>query len=288
MKFIDIHTHTQFVAFDEDREEVMARAEEAEVGQIVVGTQRDTSQAAIHLARTYPHTYATVGLHPIHTAKSYHDEEELGGGEAARAFSSRGEVFDVSNYREIAQDPKTVAIGECGLDYFRIDKDTKDKQVVAFETQIALANEVQKPLMLHIRDGRTSKDSTGDAYRDALQILKRDAKVRGNVHFFAGSIEIAREFLEMGFTLSFTGVVTFTHDYDEILRFAPLDMIMAETDAPYVAPVPYRGKRNEPSYVKEIVQAIATARAEDPETFRQTLLTNAIRTFNLPTSIPTP
>jgi len=281
MKFIDIHTHTQFVAFDEDRSEVMARAEEAEVGQIVVGTQKDTSQSAVHLARTYPYTWATVGLHPIHTAKSYHDEEELGGGEAARAFSSRGEDFDVSNYRKLAEDPKTVAIGECGLDYFRIDKDTKDKQVVAFEAQIALANEVQKPLMLHIRDGRTSKDSTGDAYRDALQILKRDAKVRGNVHFFAGGWETAKAFLDFGYTISFTGVVTFSRDYDEVIRKVPIDMLMSETDSPYVTPVPYRGKRNESYYVQEIVSALAEIRGEKIEDFGQKMVANARRMFSL-------
>ncbi|PIR44428.1 MAG: hypothetical protein COV10_04800 [Candidatus Vogelbacteria bacterium CG10_big_fil_rev_8_21_14_0_10_51_16] len=297
-KFIDIHTHSQFVAFDEDREVVMRRAEEAEVGQIVVGTQKDTSQAAVALANAYSDTWATIGLHPIHTACSHHDTAELGGGEAAKAFASRGEVFDYAYYKALALDPKVVGIGECGLDYYRqttisadnrtrigMDsawREERERQMEAFEAQIALANEVGKPLMLHIRDGKTSKESTGEAYRDALATLKRTAKVAGNVHFFAGTTEIAKQFLDLGFTISFTGVITFTHDYDEVIRFIPLDMLQAETDSPYVAPMPHRGKRNEPAYVTEIVKRIAEIKGLHLEESRLALLHNARRVWRLP------
>lgn len=106
--------------------------------------------------------------------------------------------------------------------------------------------------MLHIRNNPESKEL--NAYSDALEILKEHAKVKGDVHFFAGTLEDAKMFVDFGFTLSFTGVVTFTHDYDEVVRQTPLDMIMSETDSPYITPVPYRGKRNEPVYVIEVVK----------------------------------
>ena len=162
-----------------------------------------------------------------------------------------------------------MGIGECGLDYFRLSEETKKKQYNAFEEQIALSQEVGKPLMLHIRN----------AYDDALAILKKNPGAKGNVHFFAGSWEIARQFLDIGFTLSFTGVVTFTRDYDDVIKNTPLDMIMSETDSPYVAPVPHRGKRNESLYVAEVVKRIAEVRGEDVEMVRAALAQNARRVF---------
>ena len=126
--------------------------------------------------------------------------------------------------------------------------------------------------MLHIRN----------AYDDALEILKAHAKVKGDTHFFAGDWSTAKKFLDFGFTLSFTGVLTFTHDYDEVVKNAPLDMLLSETDAPYVTPVPHRGKRNEPSLVTEVVRAIAHIRGEEIETVTSQLAANASRVFNIP------
>ncbi len=269
MKYFDAHTHTNFVAYDEDREEVMKRSLDAGVGMNVVGTQIDTSRTALELARRYDDVWATIGLHPTHTSKSYHDTKELG--EGGREFTSRGEVFDMNAYREMGKDPKVIAIGECGLDYYRLTEDTKKTQQDAFVQQIELANSLGKPLMLHVRE----------AYEDSLEILKTHAKVRGDVHFFAGDWNIARQFLDLGFTLSFTGVVTFTHDYDEVVRNAPLDMLLSETDAPYITPVPYRGKRNEPAYVTEVVKAIAGIRGEDSDMVGLQLMANAARVFSI-------
>ena len=271
MKYFDAHTHVHFAAFDEDREAVFARAKEAEVGMLLVGTQKDTSAAAVMAAETHEGVWAAVGLHPIHTSKSFHDVKELGEGghPPAGGFTSRGESFDISNYEQLAHQPKVVAIGECGLDYYRLDEGTKELQREAFIAQIELANHVGKPLMLHIRN----------AYEDALEILKAYAKVNGNVHFFAGTWDIARQFLELGFTLSFTGVITFTRDYDDVVRNTPLDMLLSETDAPYVAPVPFRGKRNEPIHVREVVAQIARIRGEDEQKVQETLLKNAKRVF---------
>ncbi len=271
MKYFDAHTHVNFVAYKDDREDTIARAKEAEVGMNVVGTQFDTSKSAVELAEKYDHVWATIGLHPIHTAKSYHDEKELG--EGGKEFTSRGEVFDATAYEKLGQSKRVIAIGECGLDYYRVDESTKDVQVKAFVEQIELANKLEVPLMLHIRN----------AYEDALEVIKAHAQVRGDVHFFAGDWAVAKKFLDLGFTLSFTGVLTFTHDYDEVVKNAPLDMLLSETDAPYVTPVPYRGKRNESSYVPEVVKAIARIKGEDEQAVAEQLMENARRVFRLHT-----
>lgn len=268
-KYFDAHTHTNFVAYNDDREAVILRAKEAEVAMNVVGTQKDTSEDAVVLAEKYDNVYATIGLHPIHTSKSYHDVKELG--EGGKEFTSRGEKFDASVYEEMGKSKRVIAIGECGLDYFRNDESTKDVQKQAFIEQIELANKLGKPLMLHIRD----------AYDDALEVLKAHAKVKGDVHFFAGNWETGKKFLDFGFTLSFTGVLTFTQDYDEVVRNAPLDLLLSETDAPYVTPEPFRGKRNEPAHVREVVRAIARIRGDDEEKVTLQLAENARRVFSL-------
>ena len=269
MNYYDCHTHVNFVAFKDDSDATIKRAQEAGVGMIVVGTQYDTSADSVRVAESHDDVYAAIGLHPIHSTKSYHDEKELG--EGGKEFTSRGEEFDAEKYFALGQSPKVVAIGECGLDYYRLEEDTKKKQEATFVQQIELANRLQKPLMLHIRN----------AYDDALAVLKAHAQVKGDVHFFAGDWNIAKQFLDFGFTLSFTGVLTFAREYDEVIKNAPLDMLLSETDAPYVAPKPYRGKRNEPAYVVEVVKAIAEIRGEPFEMVREQLAANARRVFGL-------
>ncbi|MDQ5922455.1 MAG: hypothetical protein QG644_163 [Patescibacteria group bacterium] len=277
-KYIDIHSHVNFQAFDEDRDAVIKRALESDTWVINVGTQIDTSRKAVEMTNEYEEgVYAIIGLHPIHTGASYHDEKELG--EGGKEFTSRGEVFSKDDYRTLLQNKKVVAIGECGLDYYRCDKESIEKQKEAFIAQIELANEFNKPLMLHIRNN--PQDKTYDAYLDSLELLKKHAKVKGDVHFFAGNLEHAKAFNDFGFTLSFTGVITFTSDYDEIIKNTPLNMIMTETDSPYVTPVPYRGKRNEPSYVREVVKKIAKVKGLEEEEVAQAVIDNAKRVFTL-------
>jgi TatD DNase family protein len=277
-KYIDIHSHVNFTAFDEDRDEVIRRALNNDTWVINVGTQIDTSKSAVELANKYKEgVYAIVGLHPIHTGASYHDVKELGEGEAE--FTSRGEIFDKNIYRELLKDKKVVAIGECGLDYYRCDEESIEKQKKAFIGQIELANEFNKPLMLHIRNN--PKDKIYNAYTDTLELLKKYSKVKGDVHFFAGNWQEAKAFLDFGFTLSFTGVITFTHDYDEVIRNTPLNMIMSETDSPYVAPVPYRGKRNEPVYVKEVVKRISEIKNLPEAEVAEAIMANAKRVFGI-------
>ncbi|MDE2038056.1 MAG: TatD family hydrolase [Patescibacteria group bacterium] len=270
IKRIDIHSHLNFSAFDADRDAVARRALDAGTAFITVGTQLDTSRKAIELAEAYPEgAYAIVGLHPIHTSASFHDAAELG--EGGMEFSSRGERFDPAPYRELLKHPKAVGVGEVGLDHYRLEGDTRALQREAFEAQIDLANEAGKPLMLHIRE----------AYEDALAVLKDRARVKGNVHFFAGTTEQARRFLDLGFTLSFTGVITFARQYAELVEYVPLDMMHAETDCPFVAPVPHRGARNEPAFVSFVTEKIAALKKLPVADVEKALVANAHRLFGI-------
>lgn len=281
MKYIDIHAHTNFAAYETDREAVIARARENGVVIINVGTQLDTAKKTVELATLHDNCYAIIGLHPIHTTSCHHDEQELG--EGNKEFVSRGEIFDVHAYRELAQNnPKVVGFGECGLDYYRNDENTKTEQEKAFRAHIELALELDMPLMLHVRASK----GTMDAYIDVLKILheyKKEAgeKLRGDVHFFAGTIEIAQQFLDIGFDMSFTGVITFAKEYVKLVKFVPLDRMHAETDCPYVTPVPHRGTRNEPAYVIEVVKKIAEIKGESIENVAAQLAKNAERLFGV-------
>lgn len=246
--------------YDEDREAVLASMHAAEVGGLIVGTDRDSSEKAIALADGKT-LFASVGLHPNYVPEEY----------------------SPSIYRGIATDEKVVAIGECGLDFFRPEdaEAAKAKQKEVFAAHIALAAETGKPLMIHARPSK----GTMDAYEDALDMLeaaKREhPSLSGNFHFFVGDVSIAERIVRLGFTCSFTAVLTFTGDYDEVVRSLPLGSILTETDAPYVAPAPNRGKRNDPLAVREVVKAIARIRGEGEEEVREAVLGNARRLFSL-------
>lgn len=277
-RYIDAHAHMNFTAYDEDRDEVIQRALDNDVWMINVGTKEKTSKEAVAMANKYKEgVYTIIGLHPVHTNKSFHDKEEIG--EEGTPFTSSGEVFDYDFYKELTKDPKVVGIGECGLDYFRIDGDEniyKERQVDAFTKQIELALEADLPLMIHCRN----------AYTDTLDILdsyKKEAgdKLRGDFHFFAGNLNETKRILDLGFTMSFTGVVTFTSDYDELIKYLPIDRILSETDCPYVTPKPYRGERNEPSHVREVVKKIAEIKGLDQEKTEKQLVENIRNMFKL-------
>ncbi len=260
--YIDIHCHPNLPEFDSDRQEVLARMADAQVAGIVVGTRLDTSYLAVEIAGSHDHLWAIIGQHP-------NDIED---------------TFDADSFRNMITHPRVVGVGECGYDFFRTEKTwehmaTQEKN---FRAHIELALEYDKPLMLHLRASK----GTQDAYEAALTTLqeyKADAgeRLRGDVHFFAGSVDIARRFLDLGFYISFTGVLTFTHDYDEVVRATPLDRILAETDAPYAAPVPYRGGRCEPQHVIEVYKKIAEIKELDPELVRVQILKNAQALFGV-------
>lgn len=276
-KYIDAHAHMNFAAYDKDRDEVITRTLESGTWMINVGTKKETSQKVVDLAEQYDEgVYGIVGLHPIHTNKSFHDKEELG--EEGSAFTSKGEDFDYDFYKTLTTHPKVVGIGECGLDYFRNgdEEDFVERQKKAFESQVELAIETDLPLMIHCREAY-------DDVLDILEIYKKEAggKLRGDFHFFAGDTSIAKRILDLDFTLSFTGVITFAKEYEELVKFTPIDRILSETDCPYVTPVPHRGERNEPAYVSEVVKKIAEIKAMDVEKTGEQLVKNCRNMFSL-------
>ena len=278
MNFIDTHAHLNLSAFKEDVDVVAQKCADESVAVINVGTKESTSTRAVELAAQYGHCYAIVGLHPIQTSPASHDEEELG--EGGHPFVSKGEEVNKDFYLELAKQPKVVGIGECGFDYYHTTPDSYETQEKAFITQIEIANETNLPLMIHTRRPKPGEQSpTGrSAYKDVYETLNQYAKVPFNVHFYAGTYEEAKAFFSIGGTISFTGVITFAKDYEEIVKNVPLELIHGETDCPYVAPVPYRGKRCEPWMVQEVYKKIATIHGEDEEKVREQLIQNA-RTF---------
>lgn len=230
--FIDTHTHLDDARYNDDREAMIARARETGVEAFVsIGCDLTTSQAAVSLADHYPFVYASVGVHP-HEVKHIQDE-----------------WYD--EFRQLAKNKKVVAYGEIGLDYhynYSSPKEQRDR----FREQIQLARELRLPLIIHTRE----------AQEDTIAILKEEnaSEVGGVFHCFSGDAWLAKEGLELGFYLSFSGILTFQNAaaLREIAKQTPLNRVLIETDCPYLTPVPYRGKRNEPAYVSKVAQQLAS------------------------------
>jgi TatD DNase family protein len=254
MRLIDTHCHLNTTAAYPDLGEVLARAREAGVEKmLVVGIDRGSTPEALRFAIAYSEIYAIVGVHP----------------NSAAGFGDR----EMAEVREWLQAPKTVGIGETGLDYHHQDA-SKDDQARAFEWHLDLAAETGLPLSIHCRE----------AYDDLLAILeRRGGPYRGVLHCFGGTVSHAERAITLGFHLGVDGPVTYkkADDLREVIRQVPLDRLLLETDCPYLPPVPHRGKRNEPSYLPLIAQAVADARAEPLETVAEATTRNAINLFGL-------
>lgn len=277
MPLIDTHCHLNFNAYKADLDAVIQRTLTEGLRVINVGTQRDTSKAAVDLAQQYPGKFfASVAIHPVHLHSQHVDEEES-------SFLTREETFDHAYYKQLAQQPCVVAIGECGLDYYRIPEGI-DEQVFmqqqkdVFLQHIQLAQEVDKPLILHVR---TKKDDPQGAYHDILEVLQRANYTRGVVHCYTGDLDMAKKFLDAGLMLSFTGIITFPNAKQllDVVKYTPLDRLMVETDAPYLAPQQFRGKRNEPLFVQYVAQKIAEVKSLSYEDVEQQTTKNAEHFF---------
>ncbi|KKT79904.1 MAG: Hydrolase, TatD family [Parcubacteria group bacterium GW2011_GWF2_44_8] len=278
---IDTHTHLNLPAFAEDREEVLARTLADQVAHINIGTTEKTSKLAVEIADANEGSWAIIGLHPIQAAPGSEDEDEDDRG--GTPAPTGGEAFNSDFYRTLAKSSKVVGIGECGYDYYHTPKDSFAVQEEAFVAQIQLANELGLPLMIHTRGPQPGEESpTGrSVYEDVYQTLKQYSKVPGNIHFYAGTLPEAEKFFELGFTVSFTGVITFAKMYEDLVRAIPLTHMHAETDSPYVSPVPYRGQRCEPRYVAEVVKKIAEIKQLPLEEVQEQLLLNAERLYKI-------
>jgi TatD DNase family protein len=254
---IDTHCHVDQGRFDDDRATVLDRARAAGVARMVnVGCDVLSSERSLGLACTHADVWATVGIHP-------HEAKDAG-------------AFDDALLK-LANHDRCVAIGECGLD-FHYNHSPADVQRDVFARQIAVARRARKPLVLHIRSG-----SGGDAFSQALDVLEQEQArdVSGVFHCFTGSLEEARRALDIGFMLSLPGVVTFAQngELSDVARMVPADRVVVETDAPFLAPVPCRGKRNEPAYVQHTAAFVAGVRGQQVADFVEQTGRNALALF---------
>ncbi|WP_042479102.1 TatD family hydrolase [Bacillus ndiopicus] len=253
--FIDTHVHLNAEQYDNDLQQVIDRAIEAKVEKmVVIGFDRKTIERAMQLVEKYDFIYAVIGWHPVDAIDCTEQDLEW--------------------IEELAAHPKVVGIGETGLDYYW-DKSPKDVQEFWFRKQIKLAQKLNLPIIIH------NRDATGDVVR----ILREEnaATVGGIMHCFGGSVETARECINMNFMISLGGPVTFKNARQpkEVAKEIPLEHLLIETDAPYLAPHPYRGKRNEPSYVTLVAEEIARQKEVSLEEVANVTTANAIRFFKL-------
>jgi len=248
---IDTHAHLDFKVFDNDREEVIERAFKGGVEKIInIGTNLESSRKSIALAENYRNIYASVSLHPIDVEK---------------------EEFDFETWLKLAQHKKVVAIGETGFDFYH--KSDKKKQKEIFKYLIEIACKVKKPLILHSRE----------ADEEVLEIIKNSKlpPMPGVVHCFSRDFDTAEKFLDLGFLISYTGNITYNEERANSVSKIPLDKIMVETDCPFMAPAPLRGKRNEPLYVKYVAEKIAEIKKISFEEVADTTTENAKKLFVL-------
>lgn len=254
MLLVDTHAHLNVKAFDEDRDEVIQRARDVGITRIVnIGFNRETIPESLALAEEYDFIYTAIGWHP-------QDVSDMKEG-------------DLAWIESLCDHPKVVGIGEIGLDYYW-DTSTKEVQQTVFREQIRLARKLQLPIIIHNRE----------AHGDVVRILKEEgaAEVGGIMHCFSGSWEIARECLDMNFYISFAGPVTFKNAKKpkEVLAKTPLDRLLIETDCPYLTPHPYRGKRNESSYVRYVAEAAAEIKGVTVAEISEITTRNALQVFS--------
>lgn len=268
----DTHCHLDFNKFDEDRESVIQRAIESGLERILIpGLDLESSQAAIELAELYPHIYAAVGFHPTDLDK----------------FSEK--AFE--EVKELATHPRVVAIGEIGIDYYWVkEREERAFQVEILRRQLAFAASINKPVILHMRE---EEDAWfGQASIDLLAILTEWyknlqeqghllAEKPGVLHSFNGNLETAQKAIALNFYIGVTGPVTYKNAEEkrQIIRQLPLEQLLIETDAPFLTPVPHRGKRNEPAFVAYIADKIAEIHMTTREQVAEITTTNAARLF---------
>jgi TatD DNase family protein len=277
---IDTHAHVNFNAYKEDGDEVIGRALDNGVWMINVGAQYSTSRRAVEYAEKYKEgVYAIVGLHPIHVYQGA-QEKDWDGTISEREF----EEFNEEKYRKLLENPKTVAMGEIGLDYVEgMNQEMKDKQKDALLRQLDLARQMDKPIVFHCRK----------AYDDLVELLEMfnlgcahcphacAPSLKGVLHCFMGRWSQAEKLMEMGFYFGFNGLITYARDYDKVIKNLPLEKILLETDCPYLTPVPHRDERNEPVYVKYVAEKIAEIKGIKFEQVTEQTTKNARELFGI-------
>ncbi len=247
MNIFDAHAHYDDEAFDEDRETVIGELKaNGVIGVLNCGAAYEGALASVEFAEKYDIFYAAVGIHPEHADTV---DEDM-----------------ISKLREMSGRKKVKAIGEIGLDYFWKENPSRDIQLKAFRMQMELARELSIPVIIHDRD----------AHHDTLMVMKEFPEVTGEVHCFSGSAEFARECIKIGYYIGVTGVVTFKNAKKiiKVVEETPLNRLILETDSPYMAPVPYRGKRNRSEYIKEIIEKTAEIKGYTEEFIANAVISN--------------
>lgn len=282
---VDSHCHIHFNAYKDDYADIARSAVAEDVWMITIGTQKDTSKNGIDVAHEIGEgLWCTIGLHPNHLFSVYIDEDE-------HPFMTREEDFDYDYYKQLGQSSdKVVAIGECGLDYYRMpearnEHEIKEKQERVFRQHLDLCEELNLPAVLHIRDAHDETLVILKEYVDAGKLQRK-----GVVHCFTSGAEHAKQYVALGFMVSFTGIITFPakkkSPYEQealwdAVRAVPLEMLMVETDAPYLTPIPHRGERNVPQHVKFVAEKVAELKEVSFEEVAEQTTNNAIRLFGL-------
>lgn len=280
----DAHAHINFNAFKDDADEVIKRSLETGVFMINVGSQYETSKRAVEYAKKYEGVFAAIGLHPIHVSltPTLSLNRERGQGR-------EGEEFDFQKYLELARNPKVVAIGEMGLDYYHIEKGSgvekvKDKQKQVFLEGIKLSNAVQKPMIIHCREApQNSRRIAGQAYDDLLEILKDNPIYKkGVIHCFVGNLKTAKEFISLGYKIGLNGIITYSESYDRLIKEISINDILLETDCPYLTPRPLsKNERNEPANVKYVAEKISHLKNTSIKEVKMATTRNAKEVFGI-------
>lgn len=281
---IDTHSHLNFKAYDVDREKVIKRIQKEGLVCIDVGTKYETSEKAVKLAEKYNNIFAAVGMHPIYTAVDFikikTDPEE-------ESFLVKKERFNKEKYRKLANSDKVVAIGEIGLDYYYKPKSKgklekfKEKQREIFLEQLELAKELNLPTIIHCRMAHQDLISNLKSQFSKSQLKSQNCNIKGVIHCFTGTIEEMKQYLDLGFYIGFNGII-FKLDLAEAIKKCPMEKILVETDCPYLTPPEQGNKRNEPIFIKYIIQKIAEIKNISYKEIAEKTFLNAKRLFNLP------
>jgi TatD DNase family protein len=299
---IDSHAHINFKEYEAELDDVIQRSLDNKIWIINVGSNYQSSQKAIEIAKKFGlGVWAAVGLHPIHLIKDIEEKTEFAGQETSfftpkEKFSARGGSAsggDYQKYLELAKSSdKIVGLGETGLDFFRLADEkhplakVKETQINVFREFIKLAKETDLPLILHCRGEEKDPLVAYDTMLEVLELEIGDWRLEGNrgvIHCFGGTLNHALKFIDLGFYIGITGIVTFKNakELQEVVRQIPLDKILIETDAPFLAPAPYRGQKNEPTFVRYVAQKIADLKHLTFEEVEKQTFDNACKLFKL-------
>ena len=278
--YIDTHSHVNFSAFKDDEREVIQRSLDDDTWMIVVGTDYKTSRKALEIANRYEKgVYASIGLHPVHAHEGKADGDDY-------SVNQKGEEFNYDNYEKLAKFEKVVGIGEIGLDYYHIDQTqdvsaVKKKQKDIFLQQLVLARKLYLPVIIHCRQAHDDTLALLKDFKKENKELFNSNKPWGVMHCFSGDEDLAWQYFSLGLMVSFTGLVTFSKGWDDLIRKLPSDKFLIETDSPFMTPEPFRGKRNEPVLIKHVVERIAEIKNLSVERIGEMTTNNAKQLFNI-------